>query len=305
MLFGAFAGVVTVVAAIGLVVDDRMLVGAPIWAKPCKFAFSFGLYAVTWAWMLSLQRKHVKLGRVLGTWAAVACAIEVAAVFIQTIRGHRSHFNVSTPLDAAMWAIMAGSIMVLWIANLIGAILLMKERHADRPAMWALRLGSLVTLIGMTLAFLMTWGTTDQRANRPMAIIGSHSVGVPDGGPGMAVTNWSSTGGDLRVGHFIGVHGLQMVPLFAVLLGMLMVGMPRLRDELVRIRLVWTFAGGYTGLMALVTWQALRKQPLLQPDLLTIGAFSVLVAGTIGAAAWVLRASARPAPAAVHEEVLV
>jgi hypothetical protein len=57
--------------------------------------------------------------------------------------------------------------------------------------------------------------------------------------------------------------------------------------------------------MALVTWQALRKQPLLQPDLLTIGAFSVLVAGTIGAAAWVLRASARPAPAAVHEEVLV
>jgi hypothetical protein len=305
MLFGVFAGIVTIVAAVGLVVDDRMLVGAPIWAKPCKFAFSFGLYAVTWAWMLSLQRKHVKLGRVLGTFAAVACAVEVGVVFLQTIRGHRSHFNVSTPFDATMWATMAASIMVLWIANLIAAVLIMMEKHADRSALWALRLGTMITLVGMTLAFLMTWGTEDQRANRPMAIIGSHSVGVPDGGSGMAVTNWSSTGGDLRIGHFIGVHGLQVVPLFAVLLGTLMAGSPRLRDEMLRIRLVWTCAGGYTGLMALATWQALRKQPLLQPDLLTIGAFSVLVAGTIGAAAWVLRASARPAPAEAHEEVLV
>jgi hypothetical protein len=305
MLFGAFAGVVTVVAAVGLVLDDRTLVGAPIWAKPCKFAFSFGLYAVTWAWMLSLQRKHVKLGRALGTWAAAASAVEVGVVFVQTIRGHRSHFNVSTSLDTAMWATMAASIMVLWVANLIGAVLLIVERHANRPALWALRLGVLITYVGMTLAFLMTWGTDYQRANRPMAIIGSHSVGVPDGGPGMPVTGWSTTGGDLRVGHFIGVHGLQAVPLFAALLAALMVGVPILRDERVRLRLVWTFAGGYAGLMALTTWQALRKQPLLQPDLLTIGAFSVLVAGTMGAAALVLRANARPLPAAVHEEVLV
>jgi hypothetical protein len=57
MLFAAFAAFVTVFSAVGLVVDHRMLVDAPIWAKPCKFAFSFGLYAVTWAWMISLQRR--------------------------------------------------------------------------------------------------------------------------------------------------------------------------------------------------------------------------------------------------------
>ena len=72
MLFSAFAAFVTVFSAVGLVVDHRTLVGAPIWAKPCKFAFSFGLYAVTWAWMLSLQRRHVRLGRFLGTLAAYA-----------------------------------------------------------------------------------------------------------------------------------------------------------------------------------------------------------------------------------------
>ena len=292
MWFAAFAAVVTLIAAIGLVVDDRVLVGAPIWAKPCKFAFSFGLYAVTWAWMHSLQRSHVRLGWYLGTFAAVACALEVAVVFVQTVRGHRSHFNVSTTFDTVMWTIMGTSIMVLWVANLIGTVLLMREKHAARRVMLGLRLGAVVTIVGMTIAFLMTWGTDEQRANRPMKIIGSHSVGVPDGGPGMAVTGWSTTGGDLRVPHFIGIHGLQLVPLFAVVLGLLAV------SELVRVRLVWTFTGFYTGLLVLTAWQALRQQPFTSPDLLTMGAFGVLVAGTMSAAAWALRT---PVP----EEVLV
>lgn len=304
MLFAAFASVVTLVALVGLVVDDRELVGAPIWAKPAKFAFSFGLYGVTWAWMLSLQKRHVRLGRTLGTIAAVACTLEVAVVLLQTIRGHRSHFNVETAFDATMWGIMASSIMVLWLANIVGAVLIMMERHIDRPALLSLRLGTLITLAGMAVAFLMTWGTTYQRANRPMKVIGSHSVGVRDGGPDMAVTGWSTTGGDLRVPHFIGVHGLQVLPLFLLALGLLVTRVPRLREELVRVRLVWTFGAFYTGLVVLTLWQALRKQPLVKPDLLTIGALGVLVAATIGAATWALRVP-RPAPEPVREEVLV
>ncbi|GAB1511629.1 hypothetical protein [Actinophytocola sp. KF-1] len=306
MAFAAFAAGVTVIAAVGLVADDRMLVGAPIWAKPCKFAFSFGLYAVTWAWMHSLQQRHRRLGWHLGTIAAVACTLEVGVVLLQTIRGHRSHFNVSTPFDTAMWTIMGTSILVLWFANLAGTVLLMLERHVDRPSMLALRLGALITIAGMTVAFLMTWGTDEQRANPPMEIIGAHSVGVPDGGPGMAVTGWSTTGGDLRVPHFVGIHGMQFVPLFAVGLGLLAAVAPRLRDELVRVRLVWTFAGLYSGVFLVTAWQALRKQPFTSPDLLTIGALGVLVAGTMFAAAWALRArKAMPAQASVHEEALV
>ena len=306
MLFAAFSAVVVVIAAVGLVVDDRTLVGAPIWAKPCKFAFSFGLYAVMWAWMLTLQRKHVRLGRFLGHIAAYACTVEVGVVFLQTLRGHRSHFNVATPSDTALWAIMGGSVVVLWVVNVAGAVLIMLERHADRTAMWSLRLGTLITLVGMAVAFLMTWGTPEQRANRPMSIIGAHSVGVTDGGPGMPVTGWSTTGGDLRVPHFIGVHGLQMVPLFALALALLATRVPRLREETVRVRLVWTFAGAYTGLMLLALWQALREQPLTEPDLLTIGALSVLVAATMVVAGLALRVrTTRPVPPPVREEVLV
>jgi hypothetical protein len=305
MLFAAFAAVVALIAAVGLVVDDRTLVGAPIWAKPGKFAFSFGLYAVTWAWLISLQKRHVKLGRRLGTIAAVACTLEVGVVFVQTIRGARSHFNMATSFDATMWAIMGASVLVLWVANLVGAVLVMVEKHADRPVLWSLRLGVLVTLVGMSAAVMMAIGTDDQRAERPMKIIGAHSVGVPDGGPGLPVTNWSTTGGDLRVSHFIGVHGMQAVPICALVLALLMANRARLRDELLRIRLVFVFAGSYTGLMVLTTWQALRGQPLLAPDLVTIGAFSVLAVGTATAVMVALRAAELPAREPVQDEVLV
>jgi hypothetical protein len=305
MAFVAFAAVIEVVAIVGLIVDDRTLVGAPIWAKPAKFAISFGLYALMLAWMLTLPRRRIRQGVILGNITAYICFIEVGIVVLQTVRGHRSHFNIATAFDAVMWGIMGTSVLVLWIVNLIGAVMLMREKHADLTSLWALRLGMIITLAGMAVAFLMTTSSAEQRAQRPRMLIGAHSVGVEDGGPSMAITGWSTTGGDLRVPHFVGIHGLQLVPLFALVLGLLVTRSPRLRDELVRVRLVWAFSGAYAGLLLLVTWQALRAQPVLQPDALTIGAYVVLVVGTVVATRWALRASPKPAPEPLREEVLV
>ncbi len=58
-------------------------------------------------------------------------------------------------------------------------------------------------------------------------------------------------------------------------------------------------AGGYLGLVALLTWQALRGQALLAPDALTLLALALLVVAVGGAAVAVIRRPARRAGA--HE----
>ena len=99
-----------------------------------------------------------------------------------------------------------------------------------------------------------------------MSVVGAHTVGAPDGGPGLPGTGWSREHGDLRVPHFVGLHALQLLPLLALALGR------RRWPEATRVRLTLAAAASYGSLFALLLWQALRGQPLVQPDGLTIAA---------------------------------
>ncbi|MFF8291769.1 hypothetical protein ACF068_21405 [Streptomyces sp. NPDC016309] len=294
-LFSGAMMVLAVVSAAGLAVDDRVLVGAPIWAKPLKFTLSLTAYCLSLAWMLSLLPRFRRAGWWAGTVVAAAGAVEMAVITGQVIRGRRSHFNVGTAFDAGLYEIMAVTIVILWTATLTLAVLLFRTRLVDRASTWAIRLGTALALAGTGLGFLMTQPTPEQKPDS--TTVGAHSVGVPDGRPGMPLTGWSTTGGDLRIPHFVGMHALQLLPLLVLVLVTLAPRFRRLHDERVRTRLVLVASAAYAAVLALLTWQALRGQPLVHPDGATLIAAALILALT-AAATWVALRRSTPAPAA-------
>ncbi|WP_186316138.1 hypothetical protein [Catellatospora sichuanensis] len=273
------------VAVVGLVLDDRTVGGQPVWLKPAKFAVSFVVYGLTLAWLLG----HLRRGQRVARWSAYVIVfmsvLEVGIIVFQAARGRASHFNEATPLDEVLWRAMGATIVVLWVATVVLTVLLWRDGMPDRASTWAVRLGMLLLLLGLLQGFTMVVPTGEQLALDEQGVdtlMGAHAVGVSDGGPGMPLTGWSTTGGDLRIGHFVGMHGLQALLLFAMLLPALVTDVVR------RTRLVFVFSFAYAGLLVLVTWQALRGQPLLAPDALTLAAAGGLLAATAaaGLVAW-------------------
>ncbi|MFJ9410021.1 hypothetical protein [Streptomyces sp. NPDC101393] len=279
-----------VVTAVGLITDDRVLVGAPIWFKPFKFSVSFALYGLTLAWMLSRRATPSRTARWTAHTVVASGAIEMAIITTQAARGRRSHYNIETPLDQTLFTVMGITIAVLWAGTLVLAILLFRARLGDRATTWAIRYGLLLALVGLLLGGLMLGPTPEQRAAGDLAtVIGAHSVGVPDGGPAMPLTGWNTTGGDLRIPHFVGMHALQAIPLFLYGIEALATRFARLRDDRVRLHLVRVAAGCCTALLAVVTWQALRGQALIHPDAATLAALGATAAATAAGTCAALR----------------
>ncbi|WP_327247322.1 hypothetical protein [Streptomyces sp. NBC_01320] len=296
VLFAAAMAVMAVISGVGLLVDDRVLAGSAIWFKPFKFAVSFVAYALALAWMLTLLTRGRRTGWWAGTVVAVSSLTEMAIITAQVIRGKRSHFNHATPFDERLFTAMGVTVAVLWTGTLVIAVLLLRARIQDRAAALAIRSGVFIALVGAGIGFVMTQPTPEQRAagNLDTAdVIGAHSVGVPDGGPSMPLTGWSTTGGDLRIPHFVGMHALQFLPLLLLALVALAPRFPRLGDPRVRLRLVLVASGVYAAVVALVAWQALRGQSLIHPDGATLTAASLVLAATAAGT----YAALRPTPA--------
>ena len=124
-------------------------------------------------------------------------------------------------------------------------------------------------------------------ANRAYGSAGGHTVGAPDGGPGMPVTGWSLEHGDLRVAHFVGLHALQVLPLAAWLLHRYATALSRTAAT----RLVVIFTVAYAGLVVLLAAQAQRGLPLLQPDAPILAGAAVLLVLLLSSSLLVVRFS--------------
>ena len=245
--------------------DDRMLLGANLWLKPLKFAISTVFYAITLAWLL---KNATSLRRVAGWagWIIVAgLVIELVIIFGFAAISEASHFNVSTPLHTAAWAVMAASIVVVWLMTLLVGIVLFRNSHGDRARTVAIRAGVVLAIVGMALGFFMTSPSAQQLADF-QGVAGAHAVGGPDGGAGLPILGWSTVAGDLRIPHFVGMHALQFFPLLVIALELgarrsRLLAQPRVRLALVRIA-VATFS----ATLVVLLWQALSAQSIIAPS---------------------------------------
>jgi len=275
-------------ALVGLVVDPRTITGAPAWLKPAKFAASIAIYTLTLAWIFTHIPEWIRTRRVVGRTTAITMALEIAIIGAQAWRGTTSHFNVGTRPDAVLFTVMGLAIVVQTLSTVAVAIALWRHRFQDAALGWALRCGVAITIVGAFTGGLMTRPTAQQldaaRAGEPMMVAGAHTVGAPDGGPGLVGTGWSIEHGDLRVPHFVGLHAMQALPLVGFLLAR------RRVSAAVRVRLTLIAAASYAALYVILLAQALRGVPLIAPDAATtaqLAAWAVAtIAGALGAAAY-------------------
>ena len=270
------------ITLVGLLVDPRVITGAPAWLKPFKFAISITIYSFTLLWILSFVQGRRWLVTMVSSVSLLAFLIEMVVIITQVLRGTISHFNAASTFDGILFSVMGLFVLVIWVMNLVAAVLVLRQRLPDPAFAWALRLGLLLTLVGGATGALMTQPTAAQQAaivdDQRVTIIGAHSVGVVDGDPGMPITGWNLTGGDLRIGHFVGLHALQVLPIIGWLL---MRRRSRQLGDRRRVALVGIAGLGYLGMIALLIWQALRGQPLLAPDAPTLLALAALVSATV------------------------
>ncbi|MGH7630054.1 MAG: hypothetical protein ACREOF_11885 [Gemmatimonadales bacterium] len=116
---------------------------------------------------------------------------------------------------------------------------------------------------------------------------GAHTVGAPDGGRGLPVTGWSLEAGDLRVSHYLGMHGMQALPLLAVLLSR---RRPALAES--KRRACVTLAAASYAVLTLLFWQAIRGQSVAAPGTPTLIALGLWLLASALAARRVLASPA-------------
>ena len=235
--------VLLAVTLLAFLVDRRSLDGASVWAKPAKFELSLAIHFATLALVTAGFGDAWRRGPLVEAvaWAAAVCAVlEIAYIAAQAARGLHSHFNLSTPLYAALYTAMAvGAVVITAAAGVLGVVAALDPQARFGPAT---RWGVVLGLVGGTLLTFVT-------AFRMGAALGHHVGMEPPGAPRVPLAGWSMTVGDGRVPHFFATHMMQALPLAGLLLDRLLPRGPA-------VAAVVVVAAGWTALTLLLFRQA-------------------------------------------------
>lgn len=218
--------------------DDTQILNINAWIKPLKFFLSVAIFSWTMAWLLYYLDAQRKV-KIYSLVVVIVMSIELFIISFQAARGTISHFNISSSFNMILFNIMGVAIVILTFWTLYMGILFFRQKKfsISQSYLWGIRLGIIFFVI-----FSFEGGY--------MASNLSHSVGGPDGSPGLPILNWSRIYGDLRVAHFFGLHSLQILPLVGYYIA-------NKKGQ------VFVFAGLYFLMVVSLLVLALYKHPLL------------------------------------------
>ena len=221
--------------------DYRLLHGVSVWDKPTKFFAALVIQFATVSWALMMLPLRERNSRSMGGLMVfmVGCGwFEMAYMVFRASRGEASHFNTAEPVAAIFYGLMGvAAVSMIGIAFFVGVRLWRHRRDSIWTEAAALGLMAGAALGGIAGAYMS--------AQTSHWVGGDHSDAT-----GLAFFSWSTTGGDLRVAHFVGLHAAQFIP-FAALSGRRWLVWAT--GILISILTVLTFAMAMTGL-PLLRW---------------------------------------------------
>ena len=255
LTFAIVSAVAAVITAALVLLDHRVLLGAPLWMKPFKFFISATLMSLTLAYVIPRISQKSKRVQIASLTIIGSLAVELVLITWAAASETTSHFNVSSPLAIAVWSAMATFIGLVWVATMVLTLAYVRFGQDEAAMKRALSWGMGISIVGMAVAFFMTGPNSDQLANFE-GIAGAHTVGAADGGPGLPLFGWSTVAGDLRIAHFFGLHALQAIPLAVLLI-----------RKNITIRGIDAIGLGYLLLVGLLTAQALMGQSIVETSI--------------------------------------
>lgn len=263
----------SIIALLLFAVDSRQLLGVSVWEKPLKFLISAAFYAATFSWLYTYVEKARGVASKMGNTIAIMLTVELFVIVGMASVGSTSHFNVSTPLNIAVWSLMAMAISIVWVATFMLSVGLWNSRRMSPDLRIAVRWSIGLGLAGMGMAFTMTPPQPQQvLPENWIGVAGAHTVGAADGGPGLPFFGWSTEAGDLRISHFLGLHALQVLPFVAISLSLL------IANYFVRRAIITGVAAGYALLIVFTYVQALFGETIVQPSTLIFLAAVFIIA---------------------------
>lgn len=189
-----------------MALDQRTFLEINVWIKPFKFQAALALYLATLAWFAGWLPATVTASRwhrLFSTIVVLAVGAEVVWILGAAALGTASHFNESSPVATALYALMGVLAVTLTSASLVYGIAILRDRNSRLDPVFRLSVG-----VGLIATFVLTVIVAGTMSNN-----GSHFVGgMHSDAGGLPIVGWARDGGDLRVAHFFATHAMHFIP---------------------------------------------------------------------------------------------